>query len=629
MVKGNRRKLRGGDARRRWEALPWRAVDTSGVDMGDFADSVFFGLEEIDGEELSALTVKGGAISSSDDTASLVNDSGKPQELNPIKIASKSNVKDNASSEKHSKKRKRVDLSETPTTSPNESAPTAKDHKMKTVAEKTTQSTSLPKDVHSTTAHERKTTIHDRTASWGGLELHQALVASMESLNFQVPTRIQSLSVPAVLRGACDVVASSETGSGKTLAFGIPIIHSLLSEWSLRAGFRSPYALILAPTRELAMQISSVLTDVCKAFRESDRRIEVVNIVGGMSEHKQRRQLDDTKGRGRQAHIMVATPGRLCELMTNSEEVAAFSDLSDVRYLVVDEADRMVEDGHFPELSRIFSRIRDHETLAQRGVDPVEAAVAARRGVDEDGFAGEGVGSKEDDVPNPFYNEHGEEIVHEDEDEAEASMKIAFRSDGLVSYDDVMRAMRGESSSGSSGKGNKGTRSSERTEATSKPVKPKKRLDRQTLLFSATILTAVGEKNKQALASSALARAAASGEAMTPSKAIELLPSFLKQLMKSVAVQKNVRLVDSRVIVADAAAASSNKGAASGKEKEDQINASSPGLGMAVKTESEGVVNLPASLEQFEVKMPAEEKDIMAYYFLVAVSIYNPFHILC
>jgi hypothetical protein len=379
------------------------------------------------------------------------------------------------------------------------------------------------------------------------------------------------------------------------------------------------------------MQISSVLTDVCKAFRDSDRRIEVVNIVGGMSEHKQRRQLDDTKGRGRQAHIMVATPGRLCELMTNNEEVAAFSDLSGVRYLVVDEADRMVEDGHFPELSRIFSRIRDHETLVQRGVDPVEAAAAARRGVDEDGFFAEekktgadGESEGDGDVPNPFGNEHAGETGPDDEDEADSSMKVAFKSDGLLSYDDIMRAMKGGIDSSGSGGGN-GKVSSEKTATPSKPAQPKKRLERQTLLFSATILAAVGDSKKKALPSSALARAAASGEAMTQSKAIDVLPSFLKQLMKSVAVQKNVRLIDSRAAVDSAALSNKKDAAPPGAEgrKEDQNKVSAAGVGAAVQTESEGVVNLPATLEQFEVKMPAEEKDIMAYYLLVAVSVWS------
>ena len=94
--------------------------------------------------------------------------------------------------------------------------------------------------------------------------------------------------------------------AGKTLAFGLAIIDTLFEHWSEYGDTRSPYAIILAPTRELAIQITSVLTDLCKVFKGTQRRVEIVNVVGGMSEHKQRRQLDDTKGRGRPVHIMVS-----------------------------------------------------------------------------------------------------------------------------------------------------------------------------------------------------------------------------------------------------------------------------------------------------------------------------------
>jgi hypothetical protein len=76
-------------------------------------------------------------------------------------------------------------------------------------------------------------------------------------------------------------------------------------------------------------------------------KIEVVSIVGGMSEHKQRRQL---AGKGKPVHIVVATPGRLCEMFEDPENVS-FQDMSKLRWLVVDEADRIMEEGHYPEVS--------------------------------------------------------------------------------------------------------------------------------------------------------------------------------------------------------------------------------------------------------------------------------------
>ena len=164
---------------------------------------------------------------------------------------------------------------------------------------------------------------------------------------------------------------------------------------------RIPHALIIAPTRELALQISTVFREVCavvaqlcdqqsdpasadanssnatedvttgkfnklsKKARKAEQkraaaasggnpsgqkrarvRIEVVSIVGGMSEQKQRRQL---AGRGKPVHVVVATPGRLCEMFEDPDNVS-FQDMSKLRFLVVDEADRIMEDGHYPEV---------------------------------------------------------------------------------------------------------------------------------------------------------------------------------------------------------------------------------------------------------------------------------------
>lgn len=129
-------------------------------------------------------------------------------------------------------------------------------------------------------------------------------------------------------------------------AFGLPIIHSLLMNWEQYENVHTPYALIIAPTRELAMQITTVLKDVCADFKKHFR-IEVVTIVGGMSEQKQRRQLAGNKN---PLHIVVATPGRLCEIFSD-ETVVAFQDMSQLRFLVVDEADRIMEEGHFAEVN--------------------------------------------------------------------------------------------------------------------------------------------------------------------------------------------------------------------------------------------------------------------------------------
>ena len=123
----------------------------------------------------------------------------------------------------------------------------------------------------------------------------------------------------------------------------------MIWEWTTYKNIRFSHSLIIAPTRELARQISTVLTDVSTQFREYDFRIEIVTIVGGMSEHKQRRQLC---GLTRPTHIVVATPGRLSQLLQD-EEILAFQDMSGLRFLVVDEADRIMEDGHYAEVNCI------------------------------------------------------------------------------------------------------------------------------------------------------------------------------------------------------------------------------------------------------------------------------------
>lgn len=147
------------------------------------------------------------------------------------------------------------------------------------------------------------------------------------------------------------------------------------------------------------MQIAAVGADLCA--RLQGYRVRVAAVVGGMSVQKQRRVL----GGGKEgcAHVVVATPGRLCELCDEGAE-GALADLSRVRFLVVDEADRVVEEGHFPEARRIFARIRDHEDLAAQGRTPAQAARERAEGkpcVEEEEEEGEEEKGEERGVPLP------------------------------------------------------------------------------------------------------------------------------------------------------------------------------------------------------------------------------------
>lgn len=189
-------------------------------------------------------------------------------------------------------------------------------------------------------------------SAWGNY-LHDSLLKGLRMLNFQKPTKIQELTIPVAMRGNQDILGAAETGSGKTLAFGIPIINKIISiKERKKVGeneeFSKPlYCLVVTPTRELAIQIKNHLQAVCKF---TDIRISV--LVGGMASEKQKRILKKCP------EIVVATPGRLWEMIEEGE--SHLSKVSNIRYLVIDETDRMLEKGHFAELTQILSLVNSN-----------------------------------------------------------------------------------------------------------------------------------------------------------------------------------------------------------------------------------------------------------------------------
>lgn len=202
--------------------------------------------------------------------------------------------------------------------------------------------------------------------NWHAFCIHSHLLQVLHSRGFATPTPIQAKSLPIALDGR-DVVGVAETGSGKTLAYGLPILHRILSHSRLQRTKRKLQALILAPTRELALQVSDHLNVFArvidtKAEQDVDLRnteakekqhkniapplVSIAAIVGGMSAQKQRRILH------RGVDVLVATPGRLWDILEEDEELAR--QISQLRFLVLDEADRMVEAGHFAEMDSIL-----------------------------------------------------------------------------------------------------------------------------------------------------------------------------------------------------------------------------------------------------------------------------------
>ena len=183
-------------------------------------------------------------------------------------------------------------------------------------------------------------------SEWVSLGLSTRIISAIAGLKFSKPTAIQAKAIPEIL-GGDDVVGKASTGSGKTLAFGIPIVEQWLtkSEQKKSGGKHAPIALILSPTRELAHQITNHIKDLCAKLPVSPY---LCSVTGGLAVQKQQRQLA-------KADIVIGTPGRLWEVL--STDTALMNSFREISYLVVDEADRLLTEGHFKEAEEIFKAL--------------------------------------------------------------------------------------------------------------------------------------------------------------------------------------------------------------------------------------------------------------------------------
>lgn len=158
---------------------------------------------------------------------------------------------------------------------------------------------------------------------------------------FPAPTLIQSVTWPPILQGR-DLVGIASTGSGKTLAFGVPGVMHIQNKMA-QGSSSKPQVLVLSPTRELAMQIQEQF----ERFGKSNG-MKSVCIYGGVSKYEQKSALKQGM------NAIVATPGRLIDLF---EEDSTLCDLSDIGYLVLDEADRMLDQGFEEAIRKIIARL--------------------------------------------------------------------------------------------------------------------------------------------------------------------------------------------------------------------------------------------------------------------------------
>jgi ATP-dependent RNA helicase RhlE len=172
------------------------------------------------------------------------------------------------------------------------------------------------------------------------LNLCPALKLNLARNGFVTPTPVQAQSIPPALEGR-DVVATAQTGTGKTLAFALPIVDALAKVKPSTSKAAAIKAVILSPTRELAIQINEAI-DLLTAGTQ----VRSASVVGGMNEANQ------LKAIRRGAQIVVATPGRLCDFLDRR-----LVDLSGVTTVVLDEADRMLDMGFLPSIREILDSL--------------------------------------------------------------------------------------------------------------------------------------------------------------------------------------------------------------------------------------------------------------------------------
>ncbi|EHR1003827.1 DEAD/DEAH box helicase [Vibrio parahaemolyticus] len=170
------------------------------------------------------------------------------------------------------------------------------------------------------------------------LSLSSELIHALPK-DFKKPTNIQALAIPELLAGQ-DLLALANTGSGKTLAYGLPLLEKLSVNPEQKA-------LILVPTRELAMQVSEAINQVGQVLE-----LNAVCLCGGVDKEQQQQALATNP------HILVATTGRLVDLANNG------LDLSKVHYLVLDEADRLLDMGFWPDVQNIAMQTSNQRQTA-------------------------------------------------------------------------------------------------------------------------------------------------------------------------------------------------------------------------------------------------------------------------
>lgn len=174
------------------------------------------------------------------------------------------------------------------------------------------------------------------------LGLSEEILQAIEKKGFEEPSPIQALTIPVLLKGDKNIIGQAQTGTGKTAAFGLPILDTLTKNDDKKV-----QALILAPTRELAVQVSDELISL-----KGEKRLSVAAIYGGQSMGEQLRRLR------RGVDIVVGTPGRVQDHINRGS-----LDLSHLSYLILDEADEMLNMGFVDDIEKILESVNDDKKM--------------------------------------------------------------------------------------------------------------------------------------------------------------------------------------------------------------------------------------------------------------------------
>ncbi|CAI4273207.1 BDM_1a_G0003760.mRNA.1.CDS.1 [Saccharomyces cerevisiae] len=329
--------------------LNWKPVDIPDT-LDDFGG--FYGLEEIDGVDVKVVDGKVTFVTKKDskvlkdsnkekvgdDQESVENESGSDSESELLEFKNLDDIKEgelSAASYSSSDEDEQGNIESSKLTDPSEDV-----------------DEDVDEDVLKENVFNKDINIDDispvNLPEWTNLApLSMTILQSLQNLNFLRPTEIQKKSIPVIMQGV-DVIGKASTGSGKTLAYGIPIVEKLISNFSQKN--KKPISLIFTPTRELAHQVTDHLKKICEPVLAKSQ-YSILSLTGGLSIQKQQRLLKyDNSGQ-----IVIATPGRFLELLEKDNTL--IKRFSKVDTLILDEADRLLQDGHFDEFEKIIKHL--------------------------------------------------------------------------------------------------------------------------------------------------------------------------------------------------------------------------------------------------------------------------------